>query len=121
MTDLTTFHEYADAPELGRMCAAMNELLKDHGGRSLFLPPIEGGGSGNSSDPGSQHKPGAPVLCTEFGGVNIAPARNGPAAGDSDWGYTTASDAQDLLRRLENLVTAIVSGGHCCGFVYTQL
>ncbi len=34
---------------------------------------------------------------------------------------TTATDTADLLRRFENLLMAIVRGGHTCGFVYTQL
>lgn len=73
------------------------------------------------SDPGVTPLDGAPILCTEFGGVNIAPADPGVADGEKDWGYTTASDPQDLLRRIENLVMGIVKGGCCCGFVYTQL
>lgn len=61
------------------------------------------------------------MLCTEFGGVNIAAAA-GPAPGrERDWGYTTAADAEDLLRRIEGLMRAVVDGGICCGFVYTQL
>lgn len=52
--------------------------------------------------------------------MNIIPAK-GTAAGERDWGYTTASDPEDLLSRLENLVMAVVKGGHTCGLVYTQL
>lgn len=58
-------------------------------------------------------------MCTEFGGVNIAAAKDGES--DRDWGYTTAQDPGDLLKRLERLVRAVVEGGHCCAFVYTQL
>ena len=63
------------------------------------------------------------MLCTEFGGVNIAaPANAEPAPGrERDWGYTTAADAEDLLGRIEALMRAVVDGGVCCGFVYTQL
>jgi hypothetical protein len=57
---------------------------------------------------------------TEFGGVNIAPAKK--EDGDSlDWGYTTAINADDLIERIERLVNGVVLGGHCCAFVYTQL
>jgi hypothetical protein len=60
-----------------------------------------------------------PIICTEFGGVNIAPSRD-EDRGDQ-WGYTTAADANDLLSGIEKLVDAVIDGGHCCGFVWTQL
>lgn len=85
----------------------------------MFVPPIPATPS-TPSDPGAQHASGAPVICSEFGGVNIIPAK-GTTAGDRDWGYTTASDPEDLLSRLEKLVMAVVKGGHSCGLVYTQL
>lgn len=56
-------------------------------------------------------------MCTEFGGVNIVPATKDAR----DWGYTTASDPEDLLKRVDRLVKGVVSGGYCCAFVYTQL
>lgn len=71
-------------------------------------------------DPGAHHTPGAPVICSEFGGVNIAPA-TGAKGSDRDWGYTTASDVNDFLVRFEKLVLAVAKGGHSCGLVYTQL
>jgi hypothetical protein len=78
-------------------------------------------------DPGSKHRPGAPVICTEFAGVNIALAAASkgddiqPQGGGGEWGYTTASDASDLLKRIDALVKAVIQGSHCSGFVYTQL
>lgn len=57
---------------------------------------------------------------TEFGGVNIAPAKKEEGK-DLDWGYTTATNPDDLVKRIERLVNGIVLGGHCCAFVYTQL
>jgi hypothetical protein len=56
-------------------------------------------------------------MCTEFGGVNIKPA----AGEERDWGYTTASDPEDLLKRVSRLVKGVTAGGHCCAFVYTQM
>jgi hypothetical protein len=64
------------------------------------------------------------VICTEFGGVNIAPSDAEKAKSkqnEKDWGYTTAVDPADLLKRFERLVMAVAEGGVCCGFVYTQL
>jgi hypothetical protein len=37
------------------------------------------------------------------------------------WGYITADDPDDLLKRLEGLCMGIVDGGFVSGFVYTQL
>lgn len=85
----------------------------------MFVGPIPSA-SPQPLDPGTQHTPGAPVICSEFGGVNIIPTK-GTAAGERDWGYTTASNPEDLLSRLEKLVMAVVKGGHTCGLVYTQL
>lgn len=101
---MTTFHDYSDGPELEKNCASLDLILGPKAGRDLFVAD-------------AKHRPGAPIMCTEFGGVNIAPADTA----DRDWGYTTASDPQDLLARFERLVKAVTEGGHCCAFVYTQL
>ncbi|KXJ96018.1 glycoside hydrolase family 2 protein [Microdochium bolleyi] len=125
-TDLTTFHSYLDHPELKEMCATLEGgILEEKVGRDMFVARITDDSSGErrERDPGAAHRPGAPVLCTEFGGVNIAPAATGDTGEkkERDWGYTTAADPADLLKRLEGLVMAVVDGDHCCGFVYTQL
>lgn len=52
--------------------------------------------------------------------MNIAPAKKEEGA-ERDWGYTTASDPRDLLKRFDKLLRAVVEGGHICGVVYTQL
>lgn len=117
-TDLTTFHDYSDGAELAKTCASLDAILGPKAGRPLFVEPIPGG------DDGARHKPGAPVMCTEFGGVNIAPSKNDGGDGDDkerDWGYTTATDSNDLLARVERLVRGVTDGGQCCAFVYTQL
>lgn len=117
MDDLTTFHDYADAPQLSQSCASMTGILASKADRPVYLDPIS---DGKRIDQGSKPRAGAPVLCTEFGGVNIAPG-SGDKAGERDWGYTTASNPADLLKRIEALMMGIVNGGHICGFVYTQL
>lgn len=121
-TDLTTYHDYSDSPELTATCAVMEGgILGPKGGHDMFTKPIYSGFAGHTLvDPGAQHKAGAPVICSEFGGVNIAPAKD-VKAGERDWGYTTASDQEDFLKRFEKLVMGIVKGGHSCGLVYTQL
>lgn len=106
-TDLTTFHDYSDGPELARTCQTIDGILQPKSDRDIFVG-------------GAKHRSGAPVMCTEFGGVNIAP-RQGEVAVEGSWGYTTASDAKDLLARVRRLMHGVVEGGQCCGFVYTQL
>ncbi|KAG2411662.1 hypothetical protein HFD88_009218 [Aspergillus terreus] len=119
LTDLTTFHDYSDSGPLTETCAKMDGgILGKKDGRDLFVKPLYSGST--LLDPGAEHRPGAPVICSEFGGVNIAPPKDASGA-TRDWGYTTAQDPTDYLVRLEKLVMAVVKGGHCCGFVYTQL
>jgi hypothetical protein len=115
-TDLTTFHDYSDISDLTKTCSTQLGILK-RSNPALFLKPISKAGV---QDWGSTHIPGAPILCTEFGGLNIAPAQ-GSRHDNKEWGYITASDSADLLGRIESLVMGIVKGGQCCGFVYTQL
>ncbi len=119
LTDLTTFHDYADGDELTKTCSSVEGILDRKSNRPIFLAPI------GSSDPGSAHKEGAPILCTEFGGINISRSAAADTGDnerrDRDWGYTTASSSEDLLQRIENMMMGIVDGGHICGFVYTQL
>lgn len=114
-TDLSTYHDYHDAPDLARRCLTAETRFNEelHGGRHMFAQPIAGDG-------GTAHLEGAPIICSEFGGVNIAP-RSESEKGERDWGYTTASDPADLLKRIEALCTAVVKGGFTSGFVWTQL
>jgi hypothetical protein len=114
LTDLTTFHDYTEAPFLSTTCASIEGIVAKKSNNNVFVGAIAG-------DEGCKHIPGAPIICTEFGGINIAPATGEKAAGEKDWGYVTASDPKDLLKRFEDLIMGIVSGGLCCGYVYTQL
>lgn len=114
ITDLTTFHDYTEAPTLTKTCTSIDGIVDKKSNNNVFVDAIPG-------DIGCKHAPGAPIICTEFGGINIAPAQGEKAAGEKDWGYVTASDPNDLLKRYEDLVMGIVKGGLCCGFVYTQL
>lgn len=126
LTDLSTFHDYADGAELEKACATLPGIIHRTipDARPMFVGPIYGPNA-LVLDPATHHKSGAPVICSEFGGVNIAPATGDGGTGKKfsteDWGYTTASDPEDLLKRIERLVQGVVKGGHCCGMVYTQL
>jgi beta-galactosidase/beta-glucuronidase len=116
VTDISSFHEYADAQGMTDRCASLKEIVAR--GRPMFLGPIyEPRGSG-VADPGSRHLPGAPVMCTEFGGVNVAAANDESRKGN--WGYTTARDARDLLQRIDGQVVATLREGLISGIVWTQ-
>ena len=99
----------------------MTAILELKGGHEVFTKPISLHAGSLIVDKGAQHAPGAPVICSEFGGVNIAPPKDSPAAGERDWGYTTATDPADFLVRFKKLVMAVVQPGHICGLVWTQL
>jgi hypothetical protein len=114
ITDISSFHDYADGPGIAERCRSLKNIIER--GRSMFLGPIYG--KNGIEDEGSRHIQGAPVMCTEFGGVNIAAANDESRKGN--WGYTTATDAQDLLKRVEGLMMGVVQGGHVCGIVWTQ-
>lgn len=118
--DLSTFHDYTDGDKLTETCKTVEGIFSPKSDRPIFLQAIP-----ERNDEGSSHVSGAPIICTEFGGINIArePAHTStPAPGDNrDWGYTTARDSKDLLKRIEKMMRGIVEGGHICGFVYTQL
>ena len=115
ITDLSTFHDYADASGMAERCESIQSILGR--GKGMFLGAIHG--ANGEYDEGSKHQRGAPILCTEFGGVNIAIANDDERK--ENWGYTTAKDSADLIKRVENIIMATVKIGHVCGIVWTQL
>ncbi|KAL9079605.1 MAG: hypothetical protein Q9157_001542 [Trypethelium eluteriae] len=117
-SDLTTFHEYGDANVMANACASMEGVLGKKANRDVFVLPITGA---CRNDTGTKDTEGAPVLCTECGGINIAPAKGDASGKEDDWGYITATDPQDLLKLIENLLMSIARSGLVSGFVYTQL
>ncbi|KAF2763834.1 beta-galactosidase [Teratosphaeria nubilosa] len=114
ITDLSTFHDYADANGMRERCESLQAVLTR--GRNMFLGPIQG--PNGAFDAGLQHTRGAPVMCTEFGGVNVAVRNDDSRKGN--WGYTTASDGADLLKRFEDILMAVCGRGEVCAFVWTQ-
>ena len=117
-TDLTTFHEYGDANVMANACASIEGVLEKKANRDVFVLPIT---NPARNDSGSKDQEEAPVLCTECGGINIAPGQGDKSGNEDDWGYITASDPQNLLKLVENLISSIVRSGVVSGFVYTQL
>ena len=114
-TDLSTFHAYKDGDGMAERCASIKSILGI--GNPMFVKPIHG--PGGAYDKGSEHQRGMPILCTELGGVNISAAADPEQK--QNWGYTTASDSQDLLKRVERIVMGTVESGIVCGIVWTQL
>jgi hypothetical protein len=105
--DVIAIHDYdGDARRVRARYAdraAVDRLLAGVGpnGRPLTVAPPD--------------RADAPVLVTEFGGIAIV-TDGGPA-----WGYHTAGDAGDLVRRLASLAAALRRSPAVAGFCYTQL
>ncbi|CEH14773.1 glycoside hydrolase family 2 protein [Ceraceosorus bombacis] len=103
-TDLFTFHDYAEYAALKKTCASLDTVLGPKAGRPGFV--------------GSENKySGQPLILSEFGGVAI----NLSKSNENAWGYNEATSEEDLLARLEGLVSAVVDSPlHIDGYVYTQ-
>jgi len=115
VTDISSFHDYADANGMDERCVSLRSIFER--GRNMWLGPIYH--PDGTHDEGSKHQRGAPIMCTEFGGVNVAVENDHSRKGN--WGYTTASSSQDLLKRTDEIIMAVVKEGHVCGVVWTQL
>ncbi len=101
LTDLCTIHDYRNAATLSRVYATPEAAIADPERHSVYVP-------------GYSYR-GEPILVTEFGGITL-----GDATAES-WGYRTAADAEGLLERYEELVSALVESACVQGFCYTQL
>lgn len=56
-----------------------------------------------------------PILLTEFGGVAYQKDQQ------SGWGYSTARDEQDFLKRFAEIMEAVLASPVLQGYCYTQL
>ena len=102
-TDLLTIHDYEGSGDVLRTRYGTLEstLTARPAKRDLYVA-------------GFAHH-GEPILVTEFGGIGYQKdAQEG-------WGYTSAADDADFLKRYEAVVSAILSSPHIHGFCYTQL
>ena len=66
---------------------------------------------------GDNPSPDAPVLLTEFGGVEFITT---PSA-DQTWGYSSAKDAADYEERVRNILEPVIASPVLRGFCWTQL
>ncbi|HLS72244.1 MAG TPA: glycoside hydrolase family 2 TIM barrel-domain containing protein [Actinomycetaceae bacterium] len=106
-TDLVTLHDYAaTGQELEvayRDDLAVGETVHGNGpqGRRTIL-----------RDRWAADKP---VIVSEFGGISLR------AKEDAAWGYSVATDPEDLGRRLRELFEALRASTTLSGYCYTQL
>jgi len=114
LTDLTTVHDYTASEVIAKSYEKLpdlpNAIVCD---RSIFLPAID------HVEPAAKHISGAPLMCTEFGGLNIAAPKQD--ADSKDWGYITADNANDLVKRVEGQISAFLMTPGLSALVYTQL
>jgi hypothetical protein len=111
-SDLWTVHDYTDS---GTVLAErygsvqLLQVLEDFWpqGRRIRLP----GGTDREQ----------PLMLTEFGGVRYTPRMPDDLAEQRTWGYSTADDAEDFAKRLEDLLSAVHGSPVLAGFCYTQL
>lgn len=101
-TDLLTIHDYEGKGEILRERYATLEstLQARPANRDLYVG-------------GFAHR-GEPILVTEFGGIAYQKdAQQG-------WGYTTATDEAEFMRRYRDVVDALLASPVVQGFCYTQ-
>lgn len=105
-TDIIAIHDYTQDPDDLRRRYAKFRGAPHRPAFSQGLPIMM---------PGFEIK-GQPIMITEFGGVKI---RDNDA---SSWGYGhDAEDVDDMLNRIQALVTAIIEQPEMAGYCYTQL
>jgi beta-galactosidase/beta-glucuronidase len=65
---------------------------------------------------GNVPREGQPVVITEFGGLSFT-----PKVGEQWAGYSTVDSGEGLLKRFDDLVSALLDSPEVAGFCYTQL
>jgi beta-galactosidase/beta-glucuronidase len=111
-SDLWTVHDYTDSGAV---------LLQRYGSIDALERLDEPGAAGRRTRlPGGAER-GQPLMLTEFGGVRYTPGLSAEQADQRTWGYSTAVDAEDFARRLDDLLTAVHGSEVLAGFCYTQL
>lgn len=102
-TDLLTIHDYESDGDIlrKRYTSTQSALDSRPAQRDLLIP-------------GAAYK-GQPLLLTEFGGVAYR------KSAQEGWGYSTAEDEADFLKRLKIIMDAVHASPVLQGFCYTQL
>jgi len=102
-TDLLTIHDYEASGEVlhERYASLESTLAARPAKRDLYVKDFA-------------HE-GQPILLTEFGGVAYR------KSAQEGWGYSTAADEADFLRRLKAIMDAVLASPVLQGFCYTQI
>ena len=107
-SDVWTVHDYADT----------GAVLARRYGSPAVLDELHGvGPAGRRTRLAGGQEREQPLMLTEFGGVRYTP----DAGASGTWGYSTATDAEDFARRLQDLFGAVHASPVLSGFCYTQL
>jgi beta-galactosidase/beta-glucuronidase len=107
-SDLLTVHDYEWRPEVVR---------ERYGSAEAFQRELDGVGPAGRRIRLAGPVDGVPVVLSEFGGIRWSPS----GSGEDDWGYSTASSADDFEERLSGLLEAVQASRLLAGFCYTQL
>lgn len=108
-SDILSVHDYEAVPEIVRARYA------DDDARAALLAGF--GPAGRRVLVGGAVDAGAPVMLTEFGGIQFD-VGDAPADG---WGYSRATDGDDFVDRLGGLLKAVQASSFLAGWCYTQL
>lgn len=102
-TDLLTIHDYEGSGEVLReRYASVESIVQARpADRDLY---VSGFAYNNE-----------PILVTEFGGIAYQ------KDDQEGWGYTTASNGHEFIRRYQDVISAMLASPHVQGFCYTQL
>lgn len=102
-TDLLTIHDYESKGSmlLARYANLETAISAQPAKRALYVS-------------GFQYHD-EPILLTEFGGVAYQKDQQ------SGWGYSTARDGQDFLKRFAEIMEAVLASPVLQGYCYTQL
>jgi beta-galactosidase/beta-glucuronidase len=102
-TDLLTIHDYEASGQVltDRYASLESTISARPANRDLYVK-------------GYAHE-GQPILLTEFGGVAYRMSKQ------EGWGYSTASDEADFLKRLAEIMDAVYASPVLQGFCYTQI
>lgn len=108
-SDIWTLHDYRQRPRLLRTAYGTREDVADllangrtGGGKTVLLLP--------------QLDTGQPVMLTEFGGTTL------DVTGEEGvWGYSQVDAPDALVKRIDQLVGAVLDSPVLAGFCYTQL
>jgi len=107
-SDLLTVHDYEWRPDVVR---------ERYGSAEAFRRELDGVGPAGRRIVLSGRTDGVPVVLSEFGGIRWSPS----GSGEADWGYSTATSAEDFEERLSGLLEAVQASPVLAGFCYTQL